>query len=215
MKVVRERINYSNLQPAAFKEKFRLRQSEADFVLSFIGDKIKHRTTKNKALSPTQQLLTALHWYGNGSQYHGAADMHGISKSTVCRVLKRVTAAIVDTMFQKFVKWPENPIQVAADFYNVAEFPSVCGVVDGTLIPIDAPSENEQFFVDRHGNHSLNAMMISGPDCTFYCVNSGWPGSVHDSRVLRRSYIGQKFEAGWRPFNGAVLLGKCNICRYI
>ena len=37
----------------------------------------------------------------------------------------------------------------------------ICGVVDGTLIEIDAPSENEAAFIDRNGHHSLNVITPS------------------------------------------------------
>jgi hypothetical protein len=206
-KVYKERINYDNLQPAAFKEKFRVRPTEAELILTEIGRRIQHKTSKNHALSPAQQLLTALHWMGNGSQYHAAADMHNLHKSTVCRTLKRVVNAIVDVMFQKYVAWPEDMDEVAAQFFKLGGFPSVCGAVDGSLIPIDTPTKNEAAYVDRHGNHSINAMMIGGPDCTFYYVSARWPGSVHDSRVLRNSYVSERFDSGWRPFPNAVLLG--------
>ena len=36
--------------------------------------------------------------------------------------------------------------------------PSVCGLFDGSLMGIKSPSNDEQQFVDRHGNHSLNVM---------------------------------------------------------
>jgi len=83
----------------------------------------------------------------------------------------------------------------------------VAGCVDGTLIEMDAPRINEAAFVDRYGNHSINAMMVSGPDRSFYYVNARWPGSVHDSRVMRTSSLYARFERGWRPFPNAVILG--------
>jgi hypothetical protein len=43
--------------------------------------------------------------------------------------------------------------------------PLVCGYADATLVEIDAPMDNEADFVDRHGNHSINVMVVYGPDC--------------------------------------------------
>jgi hypothetical protein len=103
---------------------------------------------------------------------------------------------------------PKIQMHIGADFFRIAGFPPVAGCVDGTMIKVDAPTVNEEQFVDRHGNHSLNAMMVCGPDYSFYFVNSRWPGSVHDSRVLRTSVLHQRFEEGWRPFPGVVPLGK-------
>jgi hypothetical protein len=206
-KVYRPRINFDVINDNQFKEKFRLRKEEVQIVIERIGLYLL-LSEKNFALSPYQQLLVALHWMGNGGPFHGIADMHGISRSTVSRIVERVIHAIVDHLFQDVVRWPANTDEIAADFFRIAGFPSVAGCVDGTMIKIDAPTDNEEQFVDRHGNHSLNAMMVCGPDYSFYFVNSRWPGSVHDSRVLRTSVLHQRFEDGWRPFPGAVLLGK-------
>lgn len=41
----------------------------------------------------------------------------------------------------------------------------------------------------------------------FSYVNASYPGSVSDARVLRRSSLARIFDAGWRPFPDAFLLG--------
>jgi hypothetical protein len=41
--------------------------------------------------------------------------------------------------------------QVIYDFYDTKEFPLVLGAVDGTLIPIKAPSVDEHLYVCRKG----------------------------------------------------------------
>jgi hypothetical protein len=41
----------------------------------------------------------------------------------------------------------------------------------------------------------------------FSYVNASFPGSVSDARVLRVSSLARKFNAGWRPFPNAALLG--------
>lgn len=50
-------------------------------------------------------------------------------------------------------------------------------------------------------------MVIAGPKYQFFAVNSNWPGSVHDARVLRESQLFRRFADGWKPFPNAVLLG--------
>ena len=47
--------------------------------------------------------------------------------------------------------------------------------MDGSLIPIDAPTENEAAYVDRHGDHSINTMMVCGPNMEFFYVSARWP----------------------------------------
>ena len=97
----------------------------------------------------------------------------------------------------------ENTVR---SFHAIAGMPLVCGCVDGTLINIDAPHLSEPAYVDRHGNHSINCMVVCGPDLSFYYSYANWPGSVHDARVLRNSGLCQRMDEGWRPVpNGFIL----------
>lgn len=200
------RINFEHINGFQFKESFRLSMVAVEFVENAIGADLFRITRRNHSLTPRQQLLVTLHWLGNGSQYHGIAAMHGVSKASVCRVVYRVTRAIINRLLRRIVCWPNNPA-VAQDFFRKGGFPSVCGCVDGTLINIDAPTVHEEQYIDRHGKHSINAMVICGPDFKFYAVNANWPGSVHDARVLRNSLVSHRFDDGWRPFPGAIILG--------
>lgn len=86
-------------------------------------------------------------------------------------------------------------------------FPLCCGAIDGTLVKIEAPKENDIQYVDRHGQHSLNVQGLAGPDFRFFSLNAKWPGSVNDARVFRNSALCAKFEGGFRPFDGAVIIG--------
>ena len=61
--------------------------------------------------------------------------------------------------------------------------PSVCGLIDGSHILITAPSNDEMSFVNRHQMHSLNVLVVCGPDLRVYYVNSRSPGRWHDARV--------------------------------
>ena len=211
-KLFKQYINFNYPSDREFVERFRMRPSEIDFVLSKIGPSIQHPTPKNKALSPRQQILIALHFLGNGGQYHGVSDMHGVSTATVCRSVHRVVDAIIENMFQETVRWPENSVKNASEFLDIGGFPSVCGLIDGTMINIDAPSENEEQFVNRKGTHAINALLVCGPHHQYYYVSARWPGSVHDSRVLKNTELYRKFESGWRPFTNAVILGNESQC---
>lgn len=126
-RVIRPRINF-NFFISSFKERFRIAPSTADNILNIIGPLINHRTSKNHALSPQQQLLTALHFFGCGSQYHCVGDMHGIHASTVCRIISRVSRALIQTLFHSQVCWPNtNPLSIPFGFQLIAGFPRVAG----------------------------------------------------------------------------------------
>lgn len=161
------RINFSFQYDADFYEVFRMTPAKAEQILRVIGPDIEH-ANRGGALKPKQQLCLTLHWLGQGSQYHGTGLSHGIHKSTVGRTVHRVVVAINRRLFQRTVRWPSNIAGVVERFYRMANFPSVIGIVDGSLIPIDAPAINEEAFVDRKGLHSINCMFVCGPSLEFF-----------------------------------------------
>ena len=59
-------------------------------------------------------------------------------------------------------------------------FQSVCDCKDGTLIPTNALVKNEAAYLDRHGNYSINSLMICWPDMKFYYVSASCRGAAHD-----------------------------------
>lgn len=78
---IRPRINFEFGQSTSFKQRFRIAPATADAILNIIGPRIEHKTNRNHALSPRQQLLVALHFFGSGCQYHCIGDMHGVHAS--------------------------------------------------------------------------------------------------------------------------------------
>lgn len=204
-----ERINF-DLSASEFKERFRFSAAEVEAILLDIGAALKNTRQTQNGLQPHHRFLVALRFYATGDFCYSVGDAHGISKASVHNCVQRVTTVIINTYFQEVVSWPEGDEerrQIASEFHQKARFPAVCGAIDGTLIPILTPSENEWQFVDRKGGHSLNVMVTAGANYRIFFVNANWPGSVHDARVLRESQLFTTFVDGWRPFPNAVLLG--------
>jgi hypothetical protein len=188
-----------------FKRKFRLTFVAAEDVLLVIGADLQSETLRNMALTPRQQLLVFLRFVASNSIYSTLADAHGISIATVSRCIHKVCDCII-RHFHNDVHFPINTNRLAQDFFEVAGMPSVAGCVDGTHINILAPHENENQYVDRHHNHSINALGVCGPDLRVYYINSRWPGATNDSRVLRNSKLAEDWNNGYRPFPDAMLL---------
>uniref|UniRef100_A0A915INX8 Putative nuclease HARBI1 n=1 Tax=Romanomermis culicivorax TaxID=13658 RepID=A0A915INX8_ROMCU len=203
-RLCRPRINFDLKD---FSERFRFPKETIETILGDIGHLLIANTDRNFPLEPKEQLLLCIRYLASGSFMQVVGDAHGPHKSTVSRKVHKVVTILNNHYFDKIISWPRDIASVVNDFYQISNFPCVIGCVDGTHIPIKAPSINEPQYVNRKGVHSLNCMMICGPDYKFYYVNSRWPGSVNDARVLRTSNIAGRFDNGWRPIPGAVLLG--------
>lgn len=176
--------------------RFRVSKTVFELLYVEIGFEFHHETGRNYAFSAKQQMLIALHFLGTGCQYHAVGDMHGASASTVHRCVTKFANVVVNRLFKIHICWPAQPDSTATGFFRYSGIPNVAGSMDGTLCKILKPTHNEEQFLDRHGDHSINAMMICRHNLKFNYVNARYPGSVHDSRVLRNSNIYDKFEDG-------------------
>ena len=54
-----------------------------------------------------------------------------------------------------------DAVRTKYDFYQIAGFPNVLGAVDGSLIPIIAPKNNEPEFICRKGFHAINIQVVA------------------------------------------------------
>ena len=132
------------------------------FITDLLACDLCRDTRRNHALQPLTQVLIALRFYASASFLKVVGDTIGVDKSTVSRVVTKVSRALV-AMRNRFVKWPSTNAKLTASknaFYRRGGFPFVIGCVDGTHIRILAPSQHENGFVNRKGFHSINVQAI-------------------------------------------------------
>ena len=153
---------------------------------------------RSHAIPLTLQICTALRYFATGSYQNLIGDANTVSQPSVSRIVKKFSSSLTSKS-GNFIRMPATNVETGAakqGFYNVASFPNVVGAIDGTHIKILAPREGEEAFVNRKGFHSINCQMVM--DSNFIITNlvALWPGSCHDSRILRMSGLWDHFEGG-------------------
>lgn len=96
------------------------------------------------------------------------------------------------SLTDRFIRWPaseQSKQDIARKFEEKAGFPAVLGAIDGTHIQIHPPDKHSQSYGNRKSYHSLILQAVFLPDMTCSHCYCGWPGSVHDTRVLRNSNL--------------------------
>ncbi|KAI5692922.1 hypothetical protein M8J75_004104 [Diaphorina citri] len=145
---------------------------------------------------PMTRLLAVIQFYATGNFQIFTGDSHGVSQPTMCRLVKEVSKALAQAHVN-YVKFPEQLAPIKVAFQGIGNFPGVVGCVDCTHVPIQLPSvENGENYRNRKGTFSLNVQVIGGPNLEIWDVVSGWPGSVHDSRIFTNSRVCHRFERG-------------------
>uniref|UniRef100_A0A8W8KXB9 Putative nuclease HARBI1 n=1 Tax=Magallana gigas TaxID=29159 RepID=A0A8W8KXB9_MAGGI len=150
--------------------------------------------------------MLALRFYASGSFLEVIGDTMGFDKSTVSRAIDDVTNALIAKK-DRFIKWPnhEEILKSKQNFFSRGGFPGVIGCIDGTHVRIQAPLEDEAFFVNRF--HSINVQAICDHEGKFINIDAQWPGSTHDSHVFRTSEVCTFLEENHRVVEDVYLIG--------
>ncbi|XP_061191662.1 putative nuclease HARBI1 [Saccostrea echinata] len=162
------------LNEAEVFEMYRFVPETIMFIVGLIQDQLLYDSQRNNTLTPLYQVLVALRYFATGSFYITLGDTLSVSKSTAGRAVRRVTDLLCTQL----------------------GFPSIVGCVDGTMIKIIAPAENESDYLCRKGYYALNIQMTCDPLFRVLDVVARWPGSVHDARIFRESSLCKMMEEG-------------------
>ena len=201
-RVLRDRLNPLDMyDDVDLYMRFRFCRTEIKRITDLLANDLRHDTDRNGALSPSLQVCLALRYFATGSFQSLVGDSIQVHKSTVCRTVRSVALSLCRRIntFVGFPSQPDQQIIARQKFFNIAGFPDVLGCVDGTHIRIKTPTEHENVFVNRKGYHSINAQIVCDADLKITNCVIKWPGSKHDSYILRQSRLWGEFEAGTYP----------------
>ena len=127
------------------------------------------------------------------------ADKAALGKSTVYDILRLVCMAI-SIHFGHLIAWPAGRRlkRIASAFQAKQWFPNCIGAIDGSHIYIAAPSNTIVAADHRNRNKSFSILLQAVVDskCYFTSINTGPPGSLHDSAHFKSTELYRKVEAG-------------------
>ncbi|XP_034944923.1 putative nuclease HARBI1 [Chelonus insularis] len=180
--IIRSRINWFDFfDDDDFVERFRLTKAMTTKVFDQIEAVISHDTEKNNAIPAIIQMLVTMRFLATGSFYITVGDFTGISKTSVWRIIHRVSEGIAGLRERYIYMPPRQEIRaVHCRNFNRAAFPRVLGANDCVHVIV---------------NSRLEIMDIV----------ARWPGSAHDATVFDNSRIKRRFENG--EFDNSLLVG--------
>ena len=194
-----ERIVWQTFSSYDWMENFRMSRETFVYVCNEVRELVKKENTSMRDSIPTEQRVAIALWYlSSGSDFRTISHLFGISKSTVCLVVKEVCNAIVQVLLPKYIKWPtgESLTDTIHGFERKWGFPQCAGAIDGTHIPIISPEYCPADYFNRKGWHSIIMQGVVNHLGQFTDVYVGWPGRVHDARVLVNSNLFHKGTSG-------------------
>lgn len=155
-----------------FKEAFRV----SKVLFHSICDSLRHQLeplpnflTTKKPCSVEKQVGMTLYKLASCCEYRTVGDVFGVHKSTVHRHFYRVIKAINSNLMKEFIKMPgeEASEAISNRFKAICGIPQIIGCIDGSHIPILAPSDGRKDFVNRKSWTSLVLQAVVDDSCKY------------------------------------------------
>lgn len=184
--------------PDMFYDILRMRRRTFDRLVDDLRPFIQGQQTHWKQpIGVEKKVVVTLFKLMHGVSIPLVADKAALGKSTVSDILRQVCSAI-SKHFGHLISWPTGRrlSRIAAAFESKQWFPNCIGAIDGSHIYIAAPSNTVVAADHRNRNKSFSILLQGVVDrkCYFTSINTGPPGSLHDSAHFRS----QSFTAGWK-----------------
>ena len=121
------------------------------------------------------RLAITLYFLASTAEYRTIANLFGVSPAFVCICVKVCQA--VWKCLPTVVCFPEgeNLLQLIQCYEEQWGFPMCAGAIDGTHIPVLAPSQNHIEYVNRKGQHSIVVQAVVDCYYLFRDIVVGWP----------------------------------------
>ncbi|XP_036408036.1 putative nuclease HARBI1 [Megalops cyprinoides] len=186
-RVLRPRLDILSFPDEHLIERYRFSSQSLTYLNNILRPFIGNITQRGHVLKSEQILCIALRFFANGNFLYNIGDAENIGKATVCRTIRKVCLAL-KRLLHNFVVFPGyKPVNAfKEEIYRIAGFPNVIGCIDGTPIPITAPSVKEGDYVNRKSFHSISVQIICDAAHLITNVEAKWPGYVRESTVSTR-----------------------------
>ncbi|XP_071345501.1 uncharacterized protein [Trachinotus anak] len=176
------------------------------------------RNTNYRLCIPIEKRVAIAIWkLATGSEYRTISHLFGVGLSTVFNCLQDFCNAVIKVLLPAHITCPDADklVELATFFNNRWRVPQCVGAIDGSHLPIIAPEEHPRDYYNRKGWHSIILQAVVDGKGLFWDVCVGFPGSVHDARVLRQSHLWEIVNDGELLSQNKVSISGCDVGHYL
>ena len=175
-----------------FRRQLRLNRTTFTMLLNTLRPRLTRQNTSFRdCIAPEKILAIGLYRLAHGNAYVTIGPNFNVGKTTVIEAVEDVVEALCD-LKEEYIKFPSTNREVLATcqtFEELTDLPNVVGAIDGTHIKIKTPIESGPDYFSRLQQHDVVVQAVVDGEKRFLDVAAGFPGSMHDSRVLRNSAL--------------------------
>ncbi|KAJ8018434.1 Protein ANTAGONIST OF LIKE HETEROCHROMATIN PROTEIN 1 [Holothuria leucospilota] len=182
-----------------WRHHFRINKDTFQFVCDSLRPILqRNRTRFRRPITVEKRVAIALWRMATNVEFRTLSTLFGVGRSTACKITHEVASALRTVFEQEYLQFPEGDalMDIVHGFETRWGFPQVAGAIDGSHIPILAPVDFPNDYYNRKGHHSIVLQAVVDYRYRFTDVFIGWPGSVHDARILSNSDIFMRGQEG-------------------
>ena len=192
-------IHFRNLAipPSYFKSQLRMKRNTFNTLLNMLHPFLPRQNTSWRDCIPPEKVLALdLYRLARGNSYLTVGANFDVGKSTVIEAVQDVTGALFE-LRNEYITFPVSEAETRTcmeTFSELSNLPNVAGAIDGTHIQIKAPDESAVDYFSRYHQYDFIVQGVVDGHKLFLDFAAGYPGSLHDARVLRNSTLYRRLE---------------------
>ena len=185
-----------------WKKDFRMFGKSFRELVALLALRISKKDTSFRKEIPVEKRVAVGLWsLATGNSYRCIVKTFAIGKSTAVKISKDFCSLLrlqscTCNKFPDSAVATKHAIETFKADYN-CKIPQSLGAIDRTHIFIKGPNcESKYNYYCRKQRYSINTQAVVGANLCFLDVATGFPGSMHETRVLRQTNLFERAESG-------------------
>ncbi|KAJ8966429.1 hypothetical protein NQ314_003527 [Rhamnusium bicolor] len=151
--------NYHRIE---FQQNFRISRNAFNYLIGRHASYVDECNTNNLKISLEKQLLAVVGLLATPESYRSVGERFDLAKSTLSMIYIRVVN-FLNKIASSIIKFPssEERLIISNYFEHKYKLKGIVGVIDGTYIPVKAPSGQNVAYTNRKGFTTVTLQGVS------------------------------------------------------
>ena len=178
-----------------WKDDFQMSRRTFESIVEIVRPRLQKQNTQLRNAIPVEKRVAVPIWrLGTGDSYRAVGRIFGIRKLTAVSI-PHIFYKELSRISRRFIRFPKSRKKTRSAIRDFKEeinrkIPQALGAIDCTHIKIlHLVNEDKKDYFSRKRCYTINAKAVIGGNVKILDLASGFPGSIHDARALRKTSI--------------------------
>ena len=181
-----------------WKDDFRMSRNTFESIVEIVRPRLQKQYTQlRNAILIEKRVAVAIWRLATGDSYRAVGKTFRIGKSTAVSITHDFYK--LSRISRRFIRLPKSRSETRSairDFKEETNFKilQALGAIDCTHNKILPPANDKKDYFSQKQCHTINTQAVIGANLKILDLATGFPGSIHHARTLRKTSIYRKAE---------------------